>query len=88
VGYHVLMARGAGDIGPVWPVFIATAVFMYLWWLAALLFDLVFVWHLYIRNNRLLERMDAILGGRRGGETTGKAPGSVHGGIHAPQVQR
>ena len=29
---------------------VATAGGLYLWWLAALLFDLTFVWHLYIRR--------------------------------------
>jgi hypothetical protein len=33
-----------------WPVFLAGAVFLYLWWLGMLLFDLAFVWHRYVRN--------------------------------------
>ncbi len=37
------------ELHQLWPLFMAAAVFMYLWWLAALLFDLVFVWHRYIR---------------------------------------
>ena len=44
---------------PIWPVVLAGAAFLYLWWLAILLFDLSFVWHRYIRhsttNNRLQE---------------------------------
>ena len=32
-----------------WPLLLGGAAFTYLWWLAALLFDLVFVWHRYIR---------------------------------------
>ncbi|HZF09303.1 MAG TPA: hypothetical protein VFE33_10985 [Thermoanaerobaculia bacterium] len=35
--------------GNLWPVFVAVAAFLYLWWLVALLFDLTFVWHRYIR---------------------------------------
>jgi hypothetical protein len=35
---------------PIWPVLLAGAGFLYLWWLATLLFDLAFVWHRYIRN--------------------------------------
>ena len=35
--------------GKLWPIFVAGAVFLYLWWLSALLFDLTFVWHRYIR---------------------------------------
>lgn len=52
----------ASDRGPVWPVFLATAGFFYLWWLAALIFDLVFVWHVYIRQSMALERMDKMVG--------------------------
>ena len=55
VGFHLW---SAGQIGPVWPVFLATAAFLYLWWLGALLFDLVFIWHLYIRNSEMLQRME------------------------------
>jgi hypothetical protein len=35
--------------GAIWPVIIAAFAFFYVWWLSALLFDLVFVWHRYIR---------------------------------------
>ena len=42
-----------------WPVLLAAAGFLYLWWLAALIFDLAFVWHRYVRrcvaNQRLRE---------------------------------
>ncbi len=48
--------------GPFWPLFLATVAFLYLWWLAALLFDLVFVWHLYIRHSRLMVRVNEVLG--------------------------
>jgi hypothetical protein len=30
-------------------VLLAGAAFLYLWWLAIILFDLTFIWHLYIR---------------------------------------
>jgi hypothetical protein len=48
--------------GPFWPIFLATASSLYLWWLAALLFDLVFIWHLYIRNAKLTQRLNEVLG--------------------------
>lgn len=35
---------------PLWTVGVGTAIGLYLWWLAALLFDLSFVWHRYIRR--------------------------------------
>lgn len=38
--------------GDVWPVFLAGAFFLYVWWLVALVFDLVFAWHRYIRRSR------------------------------------
>ena len=41
---------GGGD-NPLWPILLAGAAFLYLWWLAILLFDLVFVWHRYIRHS-------------------------------------
>lgn len=42
---------GGGVHGPLWPLLMASAAFLYLWWLATLLFDLVFVWHRYIRRS-------------------------------------
>jgi hypothetical protein len=35
---------------PVWPVILAGLLFLYLWWLGVMLFDLTFVWHRYIRE--------------------------------------
>lgn len=45
---------GANDRGPLWPVVLATAFSLYLWQAVALMFDLVFVWHRYIRHWREL----------------------------------
>lgn len=70
VWYYLHLAKEVGDIGPLWPVFLATAGFFYLWWLAALIFDLVFVWHVYIRQSRTLERMDDMVGSRARAKTT------------------
>jgi hypothetical protein len=42
---------------PVWPVVLSAAAFLYLWWLAALIFDLGFVWQRYIRNALSNERL-------------------------------
>ncbi len=42
---------------PVWPIFLSGAAFLYLWWLAALFFDLVVVWHYYIRSSGILDRL-------------------------------
>ena len=36
---------------PFWPVVLSAAAFLYLWWLAIILFDLTFVWHRYIRQS-------------------------------------
>lgn len=65
VALAIVQYLRAGAAGPVWPVLVAAAVFLYLWWLAALLFDLVFVWHVYVRHAHVLRRMDELLGGRR-----------------------
>ena len=35
----------------VWPIALATGGFVYLWWLATLVFDLSFIWHWYIRQS-------------------------------------
>lgn len=42
---------------PVWPVLLSGAGFLYLWWLAALIFDLGFVWQRYIRNSFANDRL-------------------------------
>ena len=73
------------DVGALWPVFLATGAFLYLWWLAALILDLTVTWHWYIRHARLLDRIDEILGGVRGAEASTDASS---GKSLAPQVQR
>jgi hypothetical protein len=35
--------------GNLWPLILSSAAFMYLWWLAAILFDLCFTWQRYVR---------------------------------------
>lgn len=53
VAFHVIkrdLAKSALD-QPLWPLLLASAAFFYLWWLAILVFDLVFVWHRYIRRS-------------------------------------
>ncbi|MEJ7873437.1 MAG: hypothetical protein WKF67_14360, partial [Rubrobacteraceae bacterium] len=55
--------RLSTDVGSLWPFVLAILAFLYLWWLAALLFDLAFVWHLYIRRSKALAVMDHLLGG-------------------------
>jgi hypothetical protein len=75
MGHHLYEAKRVSDIGPIWPVFLATAAFLYLWWLAALSFDLVFVWHLHIRQARALARMDEVIGTPWGGARGSAARG-------------
>ena len=38
-------------------VLLASVMFLYLWWLAALIFDLSFAWHHYIRNSKVSRRV-------------------------------
>ena len=56
---QVIMDKG--DRGPLWPLVLATMAFLYLWRLAALIFDLVFVWHLYIHSSVALKRMGEVV---------------------------
>jgi hypothetical protein len=44
-----LIAMAGTDMS-LWPVVLGMGIFLYMWWLFALLFDLVFVWHRYIRH--------------------------------------
>ena len=84
VVWHV---KTVNDVGPIWPVFLTTALFLYLWWLAVLIFDLVVIWHWYIRNGTLLTRMDAIMGGKRDDERSQQTTPAASS-EYAPQVQR
>jgi hypothetical protein len=86
--YNLRTTQDPAAIGPLWPVFIAGLAFLYLWRLAALLFDLVFVWHLYVRHARVLQRIDEVLGGSRARKRTGKWGKAVSPSLEAPQVQR
>ncbi|MEO6875769.1 MAG: hypothetical protein ABI222_13205 [Opitutaceae bacterium] len=64
---------------PLWPIALAGAAFLYLWRLAALVFDLVFVWHRYIRHSGALTFLrGAIL--PRDAEKTPSACGGTHWG--------
>ena len=54
----IYAAKTPGEhLGPMWPLLLASAAFLYLWWLAALLFDLAFVWHRYIRWSVIEDRL-------------------------------
>jgi hypothetical protein len=50
------------DTAPVWPIAVAGAVSLYLWWLGTLMFDLVVVWHLYIRSSLINRRLREMTG--------------------------
>jgi hypothetical protein len=68
---------------PVWPVLLSGAGFLYLWWLATLVFDLAFVWNRYVRGGAALRRlrMWSELGGEGAAEKAGegqRAPTSRH----------
>jgi hypothetical protein len=62
VALATLVAYVRNDVhGSIWPVFPAGAAFLYLWWLAALLFDLILAWHLYIRSSLVNRRLRAMI---------------------------
>lgn len=46
--------------GAVWPVVLAFGFYLYCWWLSALLFDLVVVWHVYIRSSLINDQLQAM----------------------------
>lgn len=57
---YVFAHHPHGTPQPLWPLALSAAGFLYLWWLAALIFDLVFVWHRYICSNestRILKKV-------------------------------
>jgi hypothetical protein len=54
------LVKGPRPDQALWPVVLAGAGFLYLWWLAALLFDLVFVWHRYIRGGAAMTALNHI----------------------------
>jgi hypothetical protein len=46
-----------------WPLVLANAAFLYLWWLTALLFDLSYIWHQFIRSSRTTKTLQKIRAG-------------------------
>jgi hypothetical protein len=40
-----------------WPVLLGSVFFLYIWWLATLLFDLSVIWHSYVRWSTAMESM-------------------------------
>jgi hypothetical protein len=48
-----LLARDPAALGQsLWALVLANAGFLYLWWLSTLLFDLVYIWHQFVRSFR------------------------------------
>lgn len=68
IGMVVVRVMQAEPLGPgqeskpVWPVLLALAGLLYLWWLAILLLDLVLVWHGYTQNSLAMDRLRAMAG--------------------------
>ena len=50
---------------PLWQLLLAGAAFLYLWRLGVLLFDLVFVWHYYVRSSLVAQRLYALRRARK-----------------------
>jgi hypothetical protein len=46
-----------------WPLVLANVAFLYLWWLAALIFDLSYIWHQFIRSRRTTKTLQKIRAG-------------------------
>lgn len=47
---HRIELAPASPAKSIWPLLLSGTVFLYLWWLAAILFNLVFTWQRYIRG--------------------------------------
>ncbi len=76
VGVMIVRSLGGGGkagSGSLWPLFLAAAAFIYLWWLAILLFDLVFAWHRYIRHSVAHNYLYALRKSRKAAEQTRRA---------------
>lgn len=59
IAEHLINAPDTRDASnKIWPVVLAGAFFLYLWWLVALFFDLVFVWHRYIQASVAPDRLN------------------------------
>ncbi|SOD92665.1 hypothetical protein [Spirosoma fluviale] len=58
---HIESYESIDDESVIWPLLITAAGFLYVWWLTALLFDLVFIWHIYIGQSVALKRMDEVI---------------------------
>lgn len=60
-----------------WPLLLGGAAFVYLWWIAALVFDLVFVWHRYIRHAAFQRRLHDLRPMRKAREKEERAAAAV-----------
>ena len=45
------MSAHMSDRGSLWGMLLGGAFFLYLWWLSVVFFDLIFVWHHYVRGS-------------------------------------
>jgi hypothetical protein len=59
---------------PAWPVILAGVAFLYLWWLATLVFDLGFVWQRYIRGSVAHDRLEHWGAHKLGGREDRRSP--------------
>jgi hypothetical protein len=64
VAAYLLRGVSVKEEAKLWPVFLALGGFTYLWWLAALVFDLIFVWHVHVRQSVAMKRLRSILPSR------------------------
>ena len=55
-----LSGNGNAADKTLWPVALAAVAFLYLWWLASVLFDLSFVWHRYICGNEAMRQLRGV----------------------------
>ena len=61
VASYVAIGKEAGHGGQLWPIVLCGILFFYLWWLAAMIFDLIFIWMRYIRRPVAAQKLDELL---------------------------
>ncbi len=69
---------------PIWPTVVGGIVFFYVWWLAAILFDLSFIWQWFVRHSALRAHLaDRCVNEQEPNDSTGKGAGDLVAQQHA-----
>jgi hypothetical protein len=58
----LIVGQTPSENPPYWPILLSSLAFLYLWWLATLLFDMTVIWHVYVRWQQSQNYMAQIAG--------------------------